>query len=150
MIPKRSVLVLLSAALLLLGVRAALALPPGTLVITDIRVDPGPSFEKDLKAAQKSVLGKQGETWHVYFVAFLKKPAAAEDLFVVFYKQGESKHESVNNYPVHTKMGAKIVMADFEIRPDDGFKAGGKYKVLVTRLVGGREDVYASTTLELK
>ena len=30
------------------------------------------------------------------------------------------------------------------------FKAGKKYQVLITRLVGGKEDVYARANLELK
>ena len=41
-------------------------------------------------------------------------------------------------------------MADVEIKPEDGFKAGNKYNMLVTRLIGGHEEVYARTTIELK
>lgn len=53
-------------------------------------------------------------------------------------------------YPIRTKRDAKIMLATLEIKPEDGFKVGGKYSVLITRLLNGREDIYARTTLELK
>ena len=42
------------------------------------------------------------------------------------------------------------MIATLEINPDAGFKVGSKYNVVVTRLVNGKEEVFAKTTLELK
>ena len=41
-------------------------------------------------------------------------------------------------------------MSNLDLRPDRGFKEGGKYQVLITRLINGKEEVYARTLLELK
>ena len=41
-------------------------------------------------------------------------------------------------------------MSSVSFSADQGFKAGHKYNVMVTRLIGGHEDVYASSTITLK
>ena len=41
-------------------------------------------------------------------------------------------------------------MSDVEISTDGGFKKGKKYEVRVTRLVKGKEEVFAKTMLLLK
>jgi hypothetical protein len=130
-------------------VRAA---PSGSLFITDHRISPSPDrFEKELKAAATSVLARNsGENWRVHFVAYLKKAPASEDVNVVFYAVDKGKRELVNAFPIHTRADARILMSEVEIKPEDGFKPGGKYQVLITRLVSGKEDIFAKTTLELK
>lgn len=137
--------------LLLLGVTAvATAAPPGTLYITEKAVDTSSAnFEKDAKAAARGTLKKSGDSWRLFFVAFLRKAPGAEELNVVLYEPGSKAKEPVSNYPIRTKATAKIVVAEVEVRPEDGAKAGQKYDVRITRLIGGREEVYARTTLEL-
>jgi hypothetical protein len=143
--------VLLSCALLSLSAAVAHAAPPGgTLVITDAAMDPkSPTFEKDLKKATKTSLTKSGDGWHLYFVAYLKKAAGSAEVNIVFYDV-TAKREQINAFPINTAPSAKILMSDIEITPEQGFKAGHKYEVRITRLVGGKEDVYAKATLDLK
>jgi hypothetical protein len=131
---------------------AAYAAPPGTLIITDRRIESGgdyAKFEKEVQANRKTVLKKSGDGWHVYFVAYMRRPPGAPDINIVFYDMAEKKREPVNAFPIKTQPSAKILISEVEIKPEDGFKVGGKYRVLITRLINGREEVYAQTTLEL-
>lgn len=138
---------------------------PGTIYITDHKVSPGTStFVKELKAENKSALLRDpdSESWKVYFVANLTKAAGAEEVNIVFYDlpdksadkgkkpQPGQDTEPVQAYPIHTKPTAKALISEVDLKPEEGFKAGGKYQVLITRIVNGKEDVYARTTLELK
>ncbi len=128
----------------------------GSIVITDHLLNPAmSSFQKDIKTEGKASLPKNpdSETWKVFFVAWLNKAPNADDVNIVFYEPGPAKpgqaREPVQAYPIHTKSSAKILMSQIDLKPEDGFKAGGKYQVLITRLINGKEDVYARTTLEL-
>lgn len=140
---------LLSFALLTLA-RAAWAYGPGTIVVTQAPVTPGDTFEKDLKKAAKTSLKSEDGKWHVYFVAFLKKAPGSPQLNIVFYDPSAKTKEPVNAYPFEAKADAKVVMSDIEISTDGGFKKGKKYELRVTRLVSGKEEVFARTTLVLK
>lgn len=141
--------VLMTALALCAAPPAAVAAPPGSLIITDHRLDPGsPDFEKERKEATGK-LKRAGDGWRVYFVAYLKKTPGVEEMNIVFYEAGGTTKEPVNFISLRTKPNAKIMVADVEIKPEDGFKAGRKYNVRITRLISGREDVYASTVLEL-
>lgn len=132
--------------------REARAIPGGTIIITDHALDPKSStFEKDLKKAQKASLPKQGDGWHLYFVAYLKKAAGAPEVNIVFYDLGEKdKHAEATAFPVATQPNAKILMSDVQLSPEQAFKSGGRYDVRITRLVNGKEDVYARSKIELK
>jgi len=120
------------------------------VVVTAAPVDPtAATFEKDLKKAKRSALGRTDGKWHLYFIAFFKKAPGTPALNIVFYDPAKSK-EPVNAYPFQAKADAKSVMSDIEIAPEGGFKPGKKYELRITRLVHGREEVFARTTLVLK
>jgi hypothetical protein len=130
----------------------------GSIVITDHQLNPAlSSFQKDLKSEGKAVLPQNpdSETWKVFFIAWLNKIPNVGDVNIVFYdpqppKAGEAR-EPVQAYPIHTKPSAKILMSQIDLKPEEGFKAGNKYQVMITRLLpDGKEDVFARTTLELK
>ena len=137
----------------------ALASPPaGSIVVTERKLNPGMrSFQEDLKTEAKKVLTKkpEHENWKVFFVAYLKKAAGDSKVNVVFYdanqpsKPGQLR-EPLTYAEIGTKPDTKVLMSDLDLRPDQGFKEGGKYQVLITRLVNGKEEVYARTMLELK
>ncbi len=144
---------------LLTGLSSAVAGPPaGSIVVTERKLNPYlNSFQQDLKTEAKKVLTKQGErdNWKVYFVAYLKKAAGDSKVNVVFYDANEKVKAGQERDPVHfaeigTKPDAKVLMSEVELRPDQGFKEGGKYQVLITRLINGKEEVYARTQVELK
>ncbi len=135
---------------LVVSLRAS-AIPSGSLLITDHAMDPkSPTFERDLRRAAKTALPRVGDGWHLYFVAYLKRSPGAPELNLVFYETQGGKREQVNVFPIQTQESAKVLMSEAEISPENGFKVGGKYQVLLTRLIGGKEEVYARTTLELK
>ncbi|MCU1278581.1 MAG: hypothetical protein JWM53_2127 [bacterium] len=133
------------------GVPAARAGTPGTMVLTAEQVDTADSgFEKNAKKKQISSLSKNGEQWTLFFLAFLKKAAGSHQVQLVFYDAADKKHEPTNAFPIDTQPNAKILTSSVTFSADQGFKAGHKYNVLVTRLVGGHEDVYARSTISLK
>ena len=136
----------------------AVAMPTGAIVITDHLLNPAKhDFEKDLKTEAKTALPKppESESWKVFFIASLTRAPGAEDVNIVFYdasvpvKAGQPK-EPVQAYPLRTKATARMLQASIDLKDEDGFKAGKKYTVLITRLVGGKEEVYARSALELK
>lgn len=130
--------------------RAAQAGAPGTIVVTAAPVDPnGPSFEKDLKKAKRSAIGRTDGKWHLYFIAYFKKAPGTSELLMVFYDPASSK-VPVNTYPFSAKADAKGVMSDIEIAPEGGFKPGRKYELRIIRLIHGREEVFARTMVVLK
>lgn len=128
----------------------------GSIVITDHELNPAlSSFQKNLKTEARSALSRNPETenWRLHFIAYLNRAPGTEDVNLVFYdpqppKAGQPR-EPVQAFPIHTKATAKILMSQIDLRPEDGFKAGNKYQVLVTRLINGKEDVYARGTIEL-
>lgn len=122
----------------------------GALYISDQPSDSkSPTFEKDVKRRAKASLAKVGEGWHLYFVAYLKKPAASDEVNLVFYEAG-GQREQVNAFSIQTQAGAKILMAEIDISPEQGFKTGKKYDVRLTQLTGGKEYIYARAVLELR
>ncbi|HEY2746000.1 MAG TPA: hypothetical protein VGL86_15295 [Polyangia bacterium] len=124
---------------------------PGTMVLTSEPIDTNDAnFEKDAKAKQVTTLTKSGDQWTLNFLAFLKKAAGSKEVQLVFYDEAEKKHEATNAFPIETQPSAKILVSSVSFNADQGFKAGHKYNVMVTRLIGGHEEVYARTTVSLK
>lgn len=157
----------LATALLLLvsahaqAVRADATCPgggaSGTITVTDKKLDSSQvSNASVLKAEQRCTLGKEkgADEWELNLIANLSRATGAEQVNIVFYDQASGKPETpgneVNSFAIRTKKDTKIVIATLEINPDGGFKVGGKYSIVVTRLVNDREEVYARTTLQLK
>jgi hypothetical protein len=141
---------LVFAASLLYAVSAQAA-APGSLFITAEQVDTGNAdFEKAAKQKQVHTLQKNGEQWTLYFLAFLKKAAGSKQVQLVFYDTADKKHEPTNAFPIDTQPTAKILTSSVSFSGDQGFKPGHKYNVLVTRLIGGKEDIYARSTITLK
>ncbi len=124
---------------------------PGTMVLTAEQVDTSDSnFEKNAKSKQVTSLSKTGDQWTLYFLAFLKKSAGSKEVQLVFYDEAEKAHEPTNAFPIETQPSAKILVSSVTFGGDQGFKPGHKYNVMVTRLIGGHEEVYARTTVTLK
>jgi hypothetical protein len=129
----------------------------GTITVTEKRIEPGQSSNVSvLKAEQRCTLVKDkgADDWDVNLIAHLKGVTGTDQVNLVFYDQASGKPEKpgneVNSFPVKTKKDTKVVIAAVEINTDAGFKPGGKYSVLITKLVNDREEVLARTTLELK
>src|SRR5262245_17607176 len=142
---------LLFAAALLFALSARATPPSGSIVITAEQVDTGNAdFEKSAVKKRVATLAKNGEQWTLYFLAFLKKSAGSKEVQLVFYDTADKKHEPTNAFPIETQPNAKILASSVSFTGDQGFKPGHKYNVLVTRLIGGKEDIYARSTITLK
>jgi hypothetical protein len=138
------------AIALLVAASPVLAAPSGTLAITSEAVDTNENIDVQVKKKSVKSLAAKDGSWTIYFVAFLKKPPGVKEVNIVFYDTAVKSHEETNAIQIATQASAKILVSNVQIGPEQGFKAGHTYNVLITRLVGGKEDVYARTTLTLK
>jgi hypothetical protein len=121
----------------------------GTMVLSAEQIETtGADWEKSIK--KTSTLTVLNDQWTMYFVAYLKKAAGSPQVNVVFYDEAEKKHEPTNAFPIATQASAKILVSSVSFGSEQGFKAGHSYKVMITRLVAGKEDVYARATVTLK
>lgn len=147
---------------LLLGVTmafSAVALAPrpaaaaGKIVVSDAEWGSYGS-EKELNTALK----KQGKTtfkgdgsWNLNMMVFLGSGAGADKINIVYYDMAKKPPEQVNFNEIGVKPDQKIVQVNgITISKDMGFVKGHKYEVLATRIIGGKEKVYAKGTITLK
>lgn len=130
-------------------VRTAAALPPGIYATETAADTTSPTFEKDLKKGQLKQVLRDGGKWHFHFVAYLSKPAPADQLNIVFYDlKAKGKQEPVA-YPINTRQGARIVASEVTCSPEDSVTPGS-FDVRITFLADGKEQVLAHTRLDLK
>lgn len=126
----------------------------GRMVISDKEVSA--SYESDramvsaLRRAKRNVIKGTGGTWTIHVMAFLNRPAGDNKVNLVYYDV--------------TKQRDQIYFVEIDVQPtqrtlqlngnvvskDHGFVAGHRYELMITRLVGGKEDVYARGTVTLK
>jgi len=134
-----------------LAPRAAVA--AGKIVVSDVEWGSYGS-EKELNTALK----KQGKTtfkgdgsWNVNMMVFLGSGAGADKINIVYYDMAKKPPEQVNFNEVGVKPDQKIVQLNgIALSKDMGFVKGHKYEVRATRVIGGKEKVYAKTTITLK
>jgi hypothetical protein len=137
---------------LALAPRAAEAGSGGRIFVSDA---PYGSFasEKDMSAAikrQSKTAFKGDGSWNLNFMVFLNAAPGADKINIVYYDVSKKK-EQVNFAEVGVKPDQKIVqLNDQTISKDLGFVKGHKYEVRATRLIGGKEKVYAKTVITLK
>jgi hypothetical protein len=125
----------------------------GKIVVSDAEWGSYTS-EKELNAA----LRKQGKTtfkgdgsWNLNMMVFLGGGAGGDKINIVYYDMAKKPPEQVNFNEIGVKPDQKIVQLNgLTISKDMGFVKGHKYEVRATRLVGGKEKVYAKTTITLK
>jgi hypothetical protein len=115
----------------------------------------GSGYETD--AAMIAAIKKQSTTeikgdnaWTINLAVFLKEPAGANKINIVYYDLSH-KHEQVNFSEVDVKPDQKMVeLNGISLSSDLGFVKGHKFDILATRLIGGKEKVYAKATITLK
>jgi hypothetical protein len=142
---------LAGAALLALAPRAAQA-QKGRIIVSDAAFE---SYGSDKEMAQ--AIKKQGKTtfkgdgtWSVNFMIFLNAAPGANQINLVYYDVTK-KREQISFSEVGVKPDQKIVLLNGQtLSKEMGFVKGHKYDVLATRLIGGKEKVYAKTTITLK
>jgi hypothetical protein len=100
---------------------------------------------------QSTTTIKGGDAWTLNLMVFLNQAAGDNKINIVFYDVSTKPRSQVNFSEVGVKPDQKIVQVNgVAISKDTGFVKGHKYDVLATRLIGGKEKVYAKTTITLK
>jgi hypothetical protein len=103
-----------------------------------------------IKKQSKDAIAGEGGAWTFHLMVFLKEAAGADKINVVYYDVTK-KREQVNFSEVDVKPDQKMAQLNgITVSKDLGFVQGHKYEILATRIVGGKEKVYAKTTLTLK
>jgi hypothetical protein len=99
---------------------------------------------------QSTTVVKGDNAWTLNLAVFLKEAAGANKINIVYYDLS-AKHEQVNFSEIDVKPDQKMVeLNGIALSSDLGFVKGHKYDVLATRIVGGKEKVYAKATMTLK
>lgn len=108
-------------------------------------------FKKALNKAQaRTELDKDGDAWNFHFVAVFRKPPGAQDVTLVFYDVTGGKREYVNVYEFKVSPDQETLLTQATLLQSEGFVSGKKYQALVTRVIGGKETIYAKASVRLK
>jgi hypothetical protein len=125
----------------------------GRIFVSDTEF--GQGYASD--GAMVSAMKKQSKTaikgdgnWTLNFMVFLKEAPGANTVNIVYYDVS-GKRDQVNYSEVSVKPDQKIMQLNgVAISKDLGFVKGHKYEVLATRIIGGKEKVYAKANFTLK
>jgi hypothetical protein len=125
-------------------------------IITSDQPLPDPSgntneWYKSLKKLHKTTFTKdENGNWAVHFLAFMKGAAGGTKVNVVFYDITKGKPDQVHYIEFNVTATQKTLKSVFKLNADDPVKAGNKYDVRLTKVVGGKEVVLAKVTLNFK
>jgi hypothetical protein len=102
------------------------------------------------KQSKTAIANQGGGNWTLNFMVFLKEAPGANTVNIVYYDV-TGKRDQVNYSEISVKPDQKIIQLNgVSISKDLGFVKGHKYDVLATRIIGGKEKVYAKATFTLK
>jgi hypothetical protein len=125
----------------------------GRIFVSASEFGSGYSSDAEMIAAikkQSTTVIKGENAWTLNLAVFLKEPAGANKINIVYYDVSK-KRDQVNFSEVDVKPDQKMVeLNGIALSSDLGFVKGHKYDVLATRIVGGKEKVYAKATMTLK
>ena len=126
----------------------------GRIVISDSEF--GTGYGSDAQMA--SAVRKQARTtlkgdgaWTMNLMVFLKEPAGATSINIVYYDVSVKPRDQVNFSEVQVQASQRIVQVNgVAVSKDLGFVKGHKYEVLATRIINHKEKVYAKGVVTLK
>ena len=127
----------------------------GKVMISDKEFGTGYGSDADMakavrKQAKTTIKGDAGQ-WTLNLMVFLKESPGATSINIVYYDVSVKPRDQVNFSEVKVQSTQKIVQVNgVAISKDLGFVKGHKYDILATRLIGGKEKVYAKGTVTLK
>jgi hypothetical protein len=154
---QRQTLILTTAILALavaaLAPRAAHAQGKGKIYVSDVEYGSYAS-EKELAGAlkrqSKTAIKGDGGNWQLNLMVFLNAAPGANAINIVYYDVSK-KNEQVDFAEIPVKPDQKIILLNGQaVSKEKGFVKGHKYDIRATRLIGGKEKVYARTTITLK
>jgi hypothetical protein len=125
----------------------------GRVVISDVEFTSYASDAQMLAAVKKQSKAtlKGDGSWTMNLMVFLKEPAGASSINIVYSDVSAKPRDQVNFSEVQVQPSQKIVMVNgVSVSKDLGFVKGHKYEVLATRVIGGKEKVYAKGIVTLK
>lgn len=126
----------------------------GKIVISDAEFKGGYGSDAEMIAAvrkQAKTTVKGDGSWTMNLMVFLKEAPGATSINIVYYDVSVKPRDQVNFSEVAVQSSQKIVQVNgVAISKDLGFVKGHKYEVLATRLIGGKEKVYAKGVVTLK
>lgn len=127
----------------------------GKVVVSDAEFGTGFTSDAEMmkavkKQAKTTIKGDNG-TWTLNLMVFLNAAPGAASINIVYYDVSVKPHDQVNFSEVKVQPTQKIVQVNgVSISKDLGFVKGHKYEVRATRIIGGKEKVYAKGTVTLK
>ena len=144
---------ILALALAALAPRTAHAQGKGKIYVSDVEYGSYAS-EKELAGAlkrqSKTTIKGDGGNWQLNLMVFLNAAPGANAINIVYYDLSK-KNEQVDFAEVPVKPDQKIILLNGQaVSKEKGFIKGHKYDIRATRLIGGKEKVYARTTITLK
>lgn len=102
------------------------------------------------KARRNKVLARNARgNWEIHFIAFMRTAPKATKVNLVWYRLGK-KREQVDFTEFTVPANEPTLQASAKLLSAQGFKVGDKLEGRVTRLIKGRETVYARCRLTLK
>jgi hypothetical protein len=127
----------------------------GRIVVSDAEFGTGFGSDADLmkavKKQAKTTIKGDGANWTLNLMVFLKEAPGATTINIVYYDISVKPRDQVNFSEVKVQTTQKIVQVNgVSISKDLGFVKGHKYDILATRIIGGKEKVYAKGTVTLK
>ncbi len=101
---------------------------------------------------RKTIPGAPGSPWQLYFIAFFAKPIGADMCHVALYDVTErrKKPSFVEAFGQQVSQPKQRNLSSSVELSRDRFKPGRTYELRITRLVKGKERVYARTRITLK
>jgi hypothetical protein len=110
--------------------------------------------EKEMAAAikrqSKTTIKEEGGSWPLNFMIFLNAAPGADKINIVYYDLSK-KNEQVDFAEIGVKPDQKIIQLNGQaVSKEKGFVKGHRYDIRATRLVGGKEKVFAKATITLK
>ncbi|HEY4184752.1 MAG TPA: hypothetical protein VGP07_06760 [Polyangia bacterium] len=127
----------------------------GKIAVSDAEFGTGFGSDADMmkavKKQSKPAIKGEGGAWTLNLMVFLKEAPGATTINIVYYDVSVKPRDQVNFSEVKVQTTQKIVQVNgVSISKDLGFVKGHKYEVLATRIIGGKEKVYAKGTVSLK
>jgi hypothetical protein len=140
-------------ALAALAPRAAHAQAKGKIYVSDVEFGSYGS-EKEMASAikrqSKTTIKEEGGVWPLNFMVFLNAAPGADKINIVYYDLSK-KNEQVDFAEVGVKPDQKIVQLNGQaVSKEKGFVKGHRYDIRATRVIGGKEKVFAKATITLK
>lgn len=127
----------------------------GKIVVSDAEFHTGYASDAQMVSAVKKqakpAIKGDNNAWTMNLMVFLKEPAGVKSINIVYYDVSVKPRDQVNFSEVTVQPSQRIVQVNgVAISKDLGFVKGHKYEVLATRLIGGKEKVYAKGLVTLK